>query len=72
MFTVAWSELPRELSGPEELVDQLDASLRERAGVTAVDEHRLALALHRPEEAESFAADLADRLSVLGMPDRTY
>ncbi|MCM3882633.1 hypothetical protein [Frankia sp. R82] len=70
---VAWPELPRELSGPDELVDQLvDADLQERAGITAVDEHGLALALRRPEEAETFAADLADRLSALGMPDRTY
>jgi hypothetical protein len=69
---VAWPELPREFAGPEELADRLRASLRERAGIAAVDEHRLAVLVYRPEEVEVFAADLADRLSMIGMPDRTY
>ncbi|MCM3922280.1 hypothetical protein ND748_11500 [Frankia sp. AiPs1] len=69
---VAWPELPRGIAGPDELADQLDASLRDRAGITSVDRHGLAVRVYHPQEVEALAADLADRLSDIGMSDRTY
>ncbi|SNQ49264.1 conserved hypothetical protein [Frankia canadensis] len=72
VLDIAWPELPRDLASPEELADLLDASLWQRAGIAFVDENRLELRVHHPEDVEAFAADLADRLSLLGMPDRTY
>ncbi|CAO5239708.1 hypothetical protein [Frankia sp. AgKG'84/4] len=72
LVDVAWPELPRQLTGPEELADQLGAGLRDRAGIATVDENGLAVLVRRPADVEAFAADLADQLSMIGMPDRTY
>jgi len=69
--TVAWPELPDALSRPADLADQLDADLRDRAGVTEFDEHGLAVEVYHAHEVEALAAELADRLSGLGVSRMT-
>lgn len=66
--TVTWPALPATIDKAAEIVDQLQADLRERADVARFDESSLAVTVYRRDEVEAVAADVLDKLEFIGLP----
>ncbi|MGF7236049.1 MAG: hypothetical protein ACQSGP_13975, partial [Frankia sp.] len=65
--TVTWPGLPATVAKAADLVDQVQADLRERANVARFDEGSLAVTVYRRDEVEAVAADILDKLEFIGL-----
>jgi hypothetical protein len=64
----AWPAVPSRLRGPDEVVDQLQADLRERAEVTGSGAGGMSVLVYHGAEVESLADDLLEKLAFLRFP----